>query len=63
MRSAGFRLLAIATAVAFLAGVWATERLTAPGEDKDPSEIVIDEVVGHVDRALAAFGRALACGG
>ena len=46
MGSAGFPALAVATAVAFLAGVWATERMTALGEDKDPSEIVIDEVVG-----------------
>ena len=42
----GFPALAVATAVAFLAGVWATERMTAAGEDKDPSEIVIDEVAG-----------------
>jgi phosphatidylglycerophosphatase A len=42
----GFPALAVATAVAFLAGVWATERMTATGEDKDPSEIVIDEVTG-----------------
>ncbi|MCU0855703.1 MAG: phosphatidylglycerophosphatase A [Rhodobacteraceae bacterium] len=42
----GFPALAIATAVAFLAGVWATERMIATGEDKDPSEIVIDEVTG-----------------
>lgn len=42
----GFPALAVATAAAFLAGVWATERMIAAGEDKDPSEIVIDEVVG-----------------
>ena len=42
----GFPALAIATAAAFLIGTWATERETAGAADKDPSEIVIDEVVG-----------------
>jgi phosphatidylglycerophosphatase A len=42
----GFPALAIATAVAFLAGTWATARMTAETGAKDPSEIVIDEVVG-----------------
>ena len=42
----GFPALAVATALAFLAGVWAVERETAGSADKDPSEIVIDEVVG-----------------
>ncbi len=42
----GFPLLAAATALAFLAGIWATIRMTETGDDKDPSEIVIDEVVG-----------------
>jgi phosphatidylglycerophosphatase A len=42
----GFPALAIATAAAFLLGTWAVERVTAGVADKDPSEIVIDEVVG-----------------
>jgi phosphatidylglycerophosphatase A len=42
----GFPALAAATAAAFLLGTWATMRETAEAEDKDPSEIVIDEVVG-----------------
>jgi phosphatidylglycerophosphatase A len=42
----GFPALAAATAAAFLLGTWATERETAGAADKDPSEVVIDEVVG-----------------
>jgi phosphatidylglycerophosphatase A len=42
----GFPALAVATAAAFLAGTWAVERMIAGAADKDPSEIVIDEVVG-----------------
>lgn len=42
----GFPALAIATALAFLLGTWATDRMTRDTHDKDPSEIVIDEVVG-----------------
>jgi phosphatidylglycerophosphatase A len=42
----GFPALAVATLLAFLAGTWATERMTAGSGNKDPSEIVIDEVVG-----------------
>lgn len=42
----GFPALATATAVAFLLGTWATGRETEGSPDKDPSEIVIDEVVG-----------------
>ncbi len=42
----GFPALAVATALAFLLGTWATDRMTRDTENKDPSEIVIDEVVG-----------------
>ena len=42
----GFPALAVATAVAFLAGVWATGRMIAAGAGEDPAEIVIDEVAG-----------------
>lgn len=39
-------LAIVAIAVAFFAGLWATKGLTAATDNKDPSEIVIDEVVG-----------------
>ncbi len=42
----GFPLLLIATAALFPIGVWATAKFTAGG-DPDPSEVVIDEVVGQ----------------
>lgn len=44
---AGFPALALATLAAFAIGWWATARATAGSADKDPSEIVIDEVVGQ----------------
>ncbi len=40
-------LLVSTTILAFLAGLWATERYIAGAEDHDPSEVVIDEVVGQ----------------
>ena len=43
----GFPLLAFATVVGFVAGLWATKVMTAGQDDHDPSEIVIDEVVGQ----------------
>lgn len=43
----GWALLVLATAVAFAVGWWATVRETAGEGDHDPSEIVIDEVVGQ----------------
>jgi phosphatidylglycerophosphatase A len=33
--------------LAFVAGIWATKRMTAGSDNHDPSEIVIDEVVGQ----------------
>ncbi len=39
-------LLVIATALAFVGGLWATRVETAGLANHDPSEIVIDEVVG-----------------
>lgn len=39
-------LLGAATIVAFVLGLWATKEFTKDTEDHDPSEIVIDEVVG-----------------
>lgn len=43
----GFPLLALATALAFAAGWWATARELRRTDDGDPSWIVIDEVVGQ----------------
>ncbi len=43
----GFPLLLVASFVVFGAGWWATARETAGADDHDPSEIVIDEVVGQ----------------
>jgi len=43
----GFWLLLVATLVVTLVGWWATAVETAGSDDKDPSEIVIDEVAGQ----------------
>ena len=43
----GWMLLGICAAVAYFAGLWATKVETADADDHDPSEIVIDEVVGQ----------------
>ncbi|WP_298491384.1 phosphatidylglycerophosphatase A [uncultured Maritimibacter sp.] len=40
-------LLAAGIVVAFVAGFWATREMTADMDNEDPSEIVIDEVVGQ----------------
>ncbi len=40
-------LLVIAIIAGFIKGIWATSQLTKGAEDHDPSEIVIDEVVGQ----------------
>lgn len=37
----------IGTICVFIAGLWATQEMTRGAEDHDPSEIVIDEVVGQ----------------
>ncbi len=42
----GFPALFVATLVAFAVGWWATKAATAGSDNPDPSEIVIDEVVG-----------------
>ena len=52
--------LAIAAALAFAAGLWATARETAGSDDHDPSEIVIDEVAGQWIALLPiAYGAAM----
>ena len=43
----GFPLLALATIIAFVLGLWATKAMATAGSGHDPSEIVIDEVVGQ----------------
>ncbi|MBM7067833.1 phosphatidylglycerophosphatase A [Actibacterium sp. 188UL27-1] len=43
----GFLLLAFATVLAFFLGWWATAQVTRGQTDHDPSEIVIDELVGQ----------------
>ncbi|WP_415402758.1 phosphatidylglycerophosphatase A [Tateyamaria sp. SN3-11] len=44
---AGFPALAILCLALFAAGWWATAQMTAGQSDHDPSEIVVDEVVGQ----------------
>ncbi len=43
----GFWLFLIATIVVTALGYWATQRFTDGQEDKDPSEVVVDELVGQ----------------
>jgi phosphatidylglycerophosphatase A len=43
----GLPLLVLAIGVAAVLGWWATARMTSGSDDHDPSEIVIDEVVGQ----------------
>ncbi|UWR24042.1 phosphatidylglycerophosphatase A [Sulfitobacter sp. S190] len=43
----GFPLLVLATVAAFFKGWWATAKLTEGSDDHDPSEIVVDELVGQ----------------
>lgn len=49
----GFPLLAVATVVAIVVGIWATGVMTAGQDDHDPSEIVIDEVAGQFIALMA----------
>ena len=44
---AGFPGLALATVLVFAAGWWACAQITQGQGDKDPSEVVVDEVVGQ----------------
>ena len=45
--SGGFPLVVVATCAVFFLGWWATAEQTRGSLDHDPSEIVIDEVVGQ----------------
>jgi len=59
----GFWLLSIAVVAAFAKGLWATGVMTQSSADHDPSEIVIDEVVGQwialLPLSYAAWSRGL----
>ncbi|MFD2739325.1 phosphatidylglycerophosphatase A [Sulfitobacter aestuarii] len=43
----GFPLLLLGIVIAFAKGWWATARMTAGSDNHDPSEIVVDELVGQ----------------
>ncbi|MDW3225639.1 MAG: phosphatidylglycerophosphatase A [Paracoccaceae bacterium] len=43
----GFPLLLLGVIAAFLKGWWATHEMTKGEDDHDPSEIVVDELVGQ----------------
>ena len=56
----GWPLLALCAAIAYFAGLWATKVETTGKENHDPSEIVIDEVVGQWIALLPViYGAAL----
>ncbi|MEJ2036237.1 MAG: phosphatidylglycerophosphatase A [Maritimibacter sp.] len=55
-------LLGVAIVIAFFAGLWATKGMTEGTDNKDPSEIVIDEVVGMWIAMLPASIGATAAG-
>ncbi|MEL6806327.1 MAG: phosphatidylglycerophosphatase A [Pseudomonadota bacterium] len=59
----GFPLFLIAIVAGFAKGWWATAQMTAGQTDHDPSEIVIDEVVGQwialVPLSYAAWDRGM----
>lgn len=43
----GFPLLVLAVVFGFAKGWWATAQMTRGSDDHDPSEIVVDEVIGQ----------------
>ena len=43
----GFALLVMCMCLLFALGLWATARMTHGADDHDPSEIIVDEVVGQ----------------
>lgn len=43
----GFPLLLLGIIAGFIKGLWATKVMTQGSDDDDPSEIVVDEVVGQ----------------
>lgn len=52
----GFPALLLATIVLYFVGLWATTEMTKGSDNHDPSEIVIDEVVGQWTALLAVSG-------
>ncbi|QDC09695.1 phosphatidylglycerophosphatase A [Oceanicola sp. D3] len=59
---AGFWGLALATLTAFALGLWATAEETRGAADHDPSEIVVDEVVGQWIALFPVVYGAIAAG-
>ena len=51
----GFWLFAIAIIAGFFKGCWATEQMTKGSDNHDPSEIVIDEVIGQWIALIPVF--------
>lgn len=51
----GFWLFLFAIPVAYVKGLWATSVMTQGAEDHDPSEIVVDELVGQWIALLPVF--------
>ena len=51
----GFWLFALAIPIGFLKGWWATQQMTKGRDNHDPSEIVIDEVIGQWIALLPVF--------
>ncbi|GAA6150029.1 phosphatidylglycerophosphatase A [Pseudooceanicola nitratireducens] len=58
----GFPLTVIATVAVFFAGWWATTRITADGQDPDPSRVVVDEVAGQWVALMPVFYGAMFAG-
>ncbi len=52
----GFPALLVATIALYFIGLWATTEMTKGSDNHDPSEIVIDEVVGQWTALLAVSG-------
>ena len=59
----GFPLLALAVIVGFGKGWWATAQMTRDSADHDPSEIVVDELIGQwialLPLSYAAWSRGI----
>ena len=59
----GFPLLALAIIVGFGKGWWATAQMTRDSADHDPSEIVVDELIGQwialLPLSYAAWSRGI----
>ena len=51
----GFWLFALAIIVGFFKGWWATQEMTKGDDNHDPSEIVIDEVIGQWIALIPVF--------